>query len=632
MNRRDVFLPKNDELTESVQNIHKVMEEEKELSAYGQFMWFRKTLQFLKEDLVDGVTKLDLTTNHVNIDGAKLLANHIKKEGCALKTLILDQCRMTIDASTLIIQSITKSHILAFSMNRNVMTNDVCQELANVLEQNPDLESLSINGCDIPADGCVAIANSVPKSKLRFLSIDSNCIFDKGAEAIAANLTKSNLEFLSVSDNQIWMGGTTAILKAIMNGSKITALNLSYNIIDLDLLGRCLRQTTLTQLSISGCKVNDLQFALFLEELGRTQLTTFAIEGFNYNIVPVSWPHVQDTLWTHRACFEILMRALRASHTLVDLRFGFLDLEQINSFDTLYQQNQISRPITISISDFGRSGNTWVLNFPNLSLLAPSKTLKWRSKVTPNGASYLETVFKNSTCNGEQLESLDVSSCSISDDILQRFLPSFYGHNLEMLNLSKNDISDMSIETLTSYFENSSTESLVLRDLKISENGMQRFFRFLSKDGVSKAPKYLEISFTTSDTSETGFHSLFTDLASLLKQNPQIKKLIIGGNVSVNDVNAIVEQLKTNSNLSELIIDSPIPPKYEGLNPQLDENIQALFNQLVLTLYQVLSEESSICKLHTFKFPLLTDVFMYNNEIFSLLGPIETKLEDNKPE
>ena len=609
------------------------------LDASNKFLWGKATRELLRVSLTPAISHLDLSTDHVEEpenseeSSADLIISAMTSSESSLTSLILSQCRMQVRTTMKIIESLPRSHIAYLSLDQNVITVEVCEALAKAFEADPPLEYLSMRNCDLPADGCVAIAQALPKAtRLKTLVLDANCIFDKGCEAIAKCIAETNIQQLSIANNQIWMPGTSALLKALTGNKNIVALDLSYNIIDLTVLIQYMRSTpNLKCLSISGCKVNESLVLIFLEELGRTQLTTFIIEGLNYNQLPISWPHSPDTLWTNRTNFEALIRALRSAQSLTDLRFGFLDIKQIKSFVNLYQTNQMSREISISISDFGRTGNNWVATFPNFKLEAPLSTLKWGARIYTDEAQFFGTMFTAATFDGKPLDSLDISNTSMTDDILKKLLEGFDNIQLKLLDLSNNDFGDVSAETITPFFNHSQVESLILTKTNLTEFGFQRFFRFFVKYHPDKVPKVLKFSFNTQDNSETATHQFFTDLSSLIGADSPLEELEIRGNVTTNDLMPIFKELINNSHLKTISIPE-VPQKYQASDPKIEPEIQENFNNLVRELYNSVTDSSSKCVLSKLTYPLLTTVFLFSDEILSIWGELETKFEQNKLE
>lgn len=604
------------------------MEAEGVLSRENEFLWCNATFEFLSENLNPSIESLNLNTDHVDLNSARLISQLIVDPNNQLIDLSLDQCRLTVNATIILIQALAQSKIRYLSLNRNVITNEVCDEIAKALSNNPPLEYLSLSSCYISADGCCSIAKALPQAKqLKTLILNSNCIFDKGCQEIANNISNTNIQEISVAENQIWF--IDVLLKSIMGNQNITALDLSYNIVDLSLLVQCVKETpNLKSLAISGCKVNEGQVLLFLEELGRTQLSTLIIDGLNYNQLPIAWPHNQDVLWANRPYFESLIRAIRTSQTLDDLRFGFLDIKQINSIFDLYNENKLIRPIIISISDFGRTENNWVINFPDFVIEAPLSTLKWTSRILPDEAHFFSTIFQKSVFEGNPLDGLDISGTSITDDILQKIIGNFHETNLRLLDLSNNDFGDMSVETITPFFDHSSVEQLFLTQTNLTEFGFQRFFRYFVRHRPNDIPKVLKFSFTTTDTNEMETHQFINDLATLIETDSRLEELEIHGFVTTQDVTPLFSALVTNSHLKSLSIPD-IPEKYQTTDYQIDPNVQESYVKMVDALNTSLFDESSVCTLSHLNYPLLTQIFLYDEQILAKWGQIETKMAEN---
>lgn len=614
------------------------------LDRENEFLWSNNTYEFLSSKLNTSIETINLATDHIEVDSVKLIESMLKNPSSNLIELNFDQCRLREESTKILIKALSASKILYLSLNRNVITDSICNEIAQYLSQDPPLEYLSLASCNISAEGCCIIAKALPMAKqLKTFIINSNCIFDKGCEAIAENIKNTNINELSVSDNQIWIGGTSALLKALTSFPSIKALDLSFNIIDLALLAQCIKETpNLEYLSISGCKVNESQVLLFLEELGKTQLSTFIIEGLNFNQLPISWPHSQDVLWSSKTYFEVLHKSIRYSQNLIDLRLGFIDIKQIYSLYNLYQTNVITRPITVSISDFGRTHNNWVLSFPDFTLEAPSAIFKWGSRIFTDEAHLFSSLFKKSTFNGQPLDTLDISNTNITDDILQKLLVGFDNVHLKLFDLSMNDITDTSVETITPFFEHSRVEQLFLNDTHLTEFGFQRFFRYFVKNRPTEIPKVLKFSFSLSDSnnnnnnssennneSELHFHQFFNELADLIQIDAPIKEIEINGNVTPKDMIPIFSNLSKNSHLKKIVIPF-IPAKYKSSDYDIENDIQECYNELIDALSHALIDEDSQCILEELEYPLLTTVFLFSDDILDLWGKIETQIAKNK--
>jgi hypothetical protein len=154
---------------------------EMEVSSSGQFLWSVATYSFLESNFLTEVSLLNLSTCHVNQTSVELIVDIIKNLDSQLHTLILDKCRLCIPSTILIFQAFPLSSVRNFSADGNLLTGDACHAFAKCLEQNPRLEFVSLRRCDLPADGCLPIAASLPScTNLRFLWLDHNSVFDRG--------------------------------------------------------------------------------------------------------------------------------------------------------------------------------------------------------------------------------------------------------------------------------------------------------------------------------------------------------------------------------------------------------------------------------------------------------------------
>jgi hypothetical protein len=605
---------------------------EREVNSSGRFLWSAATYSFIESNFLTEVSLLNLSTCHLNRKSTQLIVNIIKNPDSRLHTLILDQCRLGIPSAMLIFRALPLSQVRNFSADGNLLTNEACRELAKCLEQNPPLECVSLRHCDLPAAGCVPIAASLPFcANLRFLWLDHNSVFDRGAERLAANLAKCSLVGLSLADNQIWSNGTNLLLKAVTGTTRLTTIDLSGNIIDLVLLSQCLRQTpALTGLAISRCKVNEAQVPLFLEELPNCQLTTLIVEGFNYQQLPISWPMVSDTIWTNRSFFQALRQAIINSKSLVDLRFGFLDLEQIYAFVELFEQGKIQRPIVISMSDFGRTDCCWLVRFPEFAVTAPSSVFQWCVRVSDEGASIIARLFRQAVFHGEPLEGIELKNIHLGNSAIGRFVSKFQDTpiSLATFDLSSNPFGDGAVNFLCHFFVNSVTDSLNLMDSQITAAGYQTFFHFFGERGADSVPILLKFSFLTYDLRENAEHLFFADLAALVAADCRIEEIVVQGFVTAVDLTAIVRELGRNTHLKAIVVKDELPDRYRD-GARMPPEIAATFADLIRALYGVLTAENSVCVLGTFTFPMLASVFVLTDELSELWGEIENRLDAN---
>jgi hypothetical protein len=324
----------------------------------GLDFWELPTCASLQSLLGPHIAYLDLTRCQVGLMSAAIVARHAQAPDSALRELILDDCRLTDPAARAIIRALPGSRLTALLLCRNRLTDAACAELGLALARNPPLALANLGHCQITGAGCAAIAAALPAAEgLRALLLDSNCIFDAGAASLARALPAAPLAALSVASNRIWRAGASALLGAARAHPRLAVLDLSGNIADLELLARCLAESPrLTAASLSRCKVDRAQFLPFLEGLARYGLESLCLEGLEFAELPLAWPYARDDLWSVQAHFAALLAAVASAETLVRLQLGFLAPEQIRAFDGL------ARSFTLVLSDFGRTGESWLFS------------------------------------------------------------------------------------------------------------------------------------------------------------------------------------------------------------------------------------------------------------------------------
>jgi Ran GTPase-activating protein (RanGAP) involved in mRNA processing and transport len=540
---------------------------------------------------------------------------------------------MVTPATIAVFDALPRSKVRYLSVDENVLITAACVAFAKALDSNPLLEYVSLKNCDISLEGCGAIVDALPRCpNLQFLLLDSNCIFEKGVDRLARKIEASSLVGLSISDNHVWSDGTTGFLKALPPTTTLTSLDLSYNMVDLEVLSQTLKRCPqLQHLSISGCKIKERQLPTFLEELSQCSLTTFVMEGIDTHDVPVIWPRPLDTVFADRGRFDILHRTLQASQTLTDLRFGFLDLDQINLIGTWYQQNQLTRPLDVSLSDFGRTKVTWVVQFPDFVLRAPSPVFHWAHRIGGTGAQCLGQLFKRSLFGDDGLESLDIHGIGVTDGNLTGIAGSFQGSpvTLRMLDLSGNDFGDKSVETILPFFEASAVDELRLVQTQMTDFGFQLFFRSFSQKSSGKFPRVLSFSFGSQDTSETALHPFFNPFAQLISSNCPLEELTVKGLVTPVDLATLLQGLDRNSTLRKLVIETKAPEKQRGEAP-VDSAVQGPAHDLIVNLHRTLTDPNSICVLNTFVYPPLMPILTVNESIMALWHELEDVLQANR--
>lgn len=601
-----------------------------EIDISGRFMWEKATNEFLRKHLSDSLIQLDLSTNHISLASAELLSDFIQRPDSKLEALCISSCRLTAKAATVIFTALGNSKLIEFYADDNTFSEENCKALSASIAKNPPLRLLSVIGCDIPAEGVVAIAGALPSNRnLKILRLESNSMFDLGAKALATSLPSSNIEELTSGDNEIWHEGIIALIEGCIETKTLRSVDFAYNRMDMSYLNRYLMTGQLEELCISGCKVNETDVMGFLDYIGRSRLKKLIIDGFNYQVLPVSWPKVRDDIWQNGLIFEQFLRSIELCRTLTDVRVGYMELEQIRALKRRLEVQD--REISISFHDFGRTWNCWVLEIPKGVYHAPLDKFEWKGGLNEDNCVVIGDIVKHAIVDDDKvITTLNLSGCAIPDSLCRRILDSLSGHNLVSLDLSNNQLTDGSLEPLTTFLSTTKVESLFIDKNNFSDTGCATLIETLP--GISKdlAPSSLRIAFASENMDELGEHATPQRFAELFRGNYHLTNLRLIGPISVNDAIAMVSELASNSSLQCLELESEYTKNYTSPAPILPEDVQTTFIQFADVLWRTLCDKKSQCRLHTLKFPLFTEVFLYHEDILGKWQECEAKMDHNK--
>lgn len=603
-------------------------ENEHEINASGKFMWGQPTFTYLdSQSSLEEIVSLDLSTNHINIESATLLADLLRKSQ-NLKYLSLIQTKLIQKSSVLIFSAIGDSQLLEFYADDNIFQASPCEALGASLSKNPPLELLSLNGCDIPDEGINHIASSLySNNHLLHLRLESNSMFDYGAQKLGEALPKSSLISLSVADNQIWNEGTTSIILNISH-SHLESLDLSYNIVELETLATELEKSRISSLAISGCKVNERQLINFLQRIPNYGLKTLIMDGFNFQMLPISWPSVKDTLWSNQPYFDALKNSL-ISPTITDLRIGYFDLDQIFILNKILESRQ--NELVISFHNFGQTKDIWLFKLPGPYFESPTSIFRWEGKIDNQNCQFIgQIVSQTKVFDGKHqtIETLDFHNLGLDDEVVRLIMTSMRDFPVKNINFYKNKINDDSLEVFTEYIKRVKLDSLNLGDNKTTDEGISTFLRDIQNPSIF--PRKITLSFKIADQNEFSKHKISEVISSILQDNNfNIEFLSLSGPITVSDATEIISSFSSNSHLREIQLHSEHEKKYETPDPDLNEGLQLKFIEFADILHANIVGEDSICKLRKFYFPLFTEIYLYHNDIYQKWIEIDAKLNNN---
>ena len=171
---------------------------------------------------------LDLHGNNMTEQVVEDLANVIKKNS-NLEELCLSCNNFKASVITILQALKENSKLYKLHLNNNNMTRQVANHLADVIKTNSNLQQLGLGDNALGPSTIVILQALVQNSKLKLLNLKSNYITGQVVEQLA-NVIKnnSNLNYLGLANNGLGPSANV-ILKTLKKISKLRILNLQHN-------------------------------------------------------------------------------------------------------------------------------------------------------------------------------------------------------------------------------------------------------------------------------------------------------------------------------------------------------------------------------------------------------------------
>uniref|UniRef100_A0A671MCD7 NACHT domain-containing protein n=1 Tax=Sinocyclocheilus anshuiensis TaxID=1608454 RepID=A0A671MCD7_9TELE len=180
------------------------------------------------------LTELDLSNNHLQDSGVKLLYEGLKSSHCQLNILRLCGCNLT-DQSCGSLSLSSNSFLRQLDLSNNNLQDPGVKLLSDGLK-SPDcqLGILTFSICNLTAHSCESLSSVLQSSNsiLRELDLSNNDLEDSGVKLLSEGLKSPNcqLEILRLSGCMVTEEGCGYVSSALnSNPSHLKELDLSYN-------------------------------------------------------------------------------------------------------------------------------------------------------------------------------------------------------------------------------------------------------------------------------------------------------------------------------------------------------------------------------------------------------------------
>ena len=413
------------------------------------------------------------------------------------------------------------SKLETFSIDHNILGDEVADELAIILSHNDNLQVLNMSFSGLESMDCIKIFNTMNNiCCLRKLDISHNKITVEASDSIANFLSHNmKLEELNISYNQLQTPGTVTVFHNIKNHSALRKLNIAHNMITDE------ATKYITNILCSNSKLKEINIC-YNDPLEVDMITKLIISGDNKLALMVT--SIKELDLSNLDLQTTAMKIFKETDNITTVtKFTFsgnsIASSAVKNLVSFLSKNSKLQELNLSYNDLQETsiieilGATRTLNLTklnicnnNINLKAIAEVLSFITKLTdldlsnniadvPADASSFFSKVQNIFINlmklnmsgifrefrdedaaalahilslNKKLTELDLSNNNLHSKAVTEIFRNLNTSTLIKLNISNNNITDQAADTIATFLStNTELEQLDLSHSKLSSAG-----------------------------------------------------------------------------------------------------------------------------------------------------------------
>ncbi|XP_065894793.1 protein NLRC5-like [Dysidea avara] len=425
-----------------------------------------------------------ISSNVVTNNLSNLFSNNI-----LLRHLSLCNCKLQNDTVHELLDTTMKlTNLQHIILSGNSISNKTAELLATSIINAKFLEHLELEGCNLHQIGLELVSKAINSSNLLTLNLNYNCITDQVANNLADVIaSKSCLENLCMSKCSLQYGAK-AIVSALAKITSLKILDLSYNKItnsSFDLIAVTKTNIHLEHLNMSYCELKqDSMIEVLKAHCTDLKLIDFSGNDIN-DSAAVCLPNfvnsapLLQTLALAKCHLEETdlidtLRAVKHSLNYLDISFNTITVKAAKSVADLIHNNVDLEYFDLSNCNIQEEGLILILK--EVRTACYLKYIDVQSNSLNNALASELAVFISSS---HTLSHLSLSNCALQEDGFLRIADSLVKtKTLTHLDISSNFISNnvgAKLALTVVFSKKSQLKHLDVSECQWQENGLTKF-------------------------------------------------------------------------------------------------------------------------------------------------------------